>query len=106
MKNSAIHYVYPEEGTVFWMDNMVIPKHAENKDATYAFINVLMKPENQAVLVEDIGYAVPNLGALKHLPDALRNIKVIFPPTEVSQKANSCRTSVKPCLFTINTGWS
>ncbi|MCC4797206.1 extracellular solute-binding protein [Enterovibrio norvegicus] len=81
-----MHYVYPEEGTIFWMDNMVIPKHAENKDATYAFINVLMKRENQAVLVEDIAYAVPNLGALEHLPDALRNSEVIFPPTEVKQK--------------------
>ena len=86
VENPAIHYVYPEEGTIFWMDNIVIPKHAENKDAAYAFINFLMKPENQAVLVEEIGYAVPNLGALKHLPDALRNSEVIFPPTAVKQK--------------------
>ncbi len=86
VENPSIHYVYPEEGTIFWMDNMVIPKHAENKDAAYAFINFLMKPENQAVLVQEIGYAVPNLGALNHLPDELRNSEVIFPTTDVKQK--------------------
>ncbi len=86
LENPSIEFVYPEEGAIFWMDNMVIPKNAENKNNAYAFINFLLKPENQAILVQEIGYAIPNLNALAHLPPALRNSEVIFPPKAVKDK--------------------
>lgn len=85
-ENPAIEFVYPEEGAIFWMDNLVIPKNAENKDAAYAFINFLLKPENQAILVKEIGYAIPNLEALEHLPPELRQNEVIFPSAQIKQK--------------------
>ncbi|NLS13906.1 extracellular solute-binding protein [Vibrio sp. SM6] len=85
-ENPAIKFVYPQEGAIFWMDNIVIPREAENKAAAYAFINFLMKPENQATLVQEIGYAAPNLKALAHLPNEIRNSEIIFPPTQVKEK--------------------
>ncbi|MGF1688033.1 spermidine/putrescine ABC transporter substrate-binding protein [Photobacterium japonica] len=85
-ENPAIQYVYPTEGAIFWMDNIVIPSQAENKAAAYAFINFLMEPENQATLVKEIGYAAPNLQALKHLPASIRDSEIIFPPADVKQK--------------------
>lgn len=85
-ENPAIQYVYPMEGAIFWMDNIVIPSQAENKEAAYAFINFLMEPENQATLVKEIGYAAPNLQALQHLPASIRDSEIIFPPADVKQK--------------------
>ncbi|OLQ90416.1 spermidine/putrescine ABC transporter substrate-binding protein [Vibrio panuliri] len=85
-ENPAIKFVYPSEGAIFWMDNIVIPKQAENKQAAYQFINFLLKPKNQAIIVEEIGYAVPNLQALEFLPPQIRDSEVIFPTDEVKQK--------------------
>ncbi|RJX71944.1 extracellular solute-binding protein [Vibrio sinensis] len=85
-ENPAIRFVYPQEGAIFWMDNIVIPEKAQNKEAAYAFINFLLEPENQATVVKEIGYAVPNLQALDHLPSEIRNSEIIFPSAEVKQK--------------------
>lgn len=85
-ENAAIRFVYPAEGAIFWMDNIVIPKQAENKDAAYAFINFLLEPENQAIIAKEIGYAVPNLHAMEFLPAEIRDSEIIFPPAEVKQK--------------------
>ena len=85
-ENPAIKFVYPSEGAIFWMDNMVIPAASTNKDAAYAFINFILRPENQARLVTEIGYAAPNLNVLSHLPDEFKNSQVIFPSEEVKNK--------------------
>ncbi|MDA9557413.1 extracellular solute-binding protein, partial [Vibrio sp.] len=86
LENPNIHYVYPSEGALFWMDNLVIPKGSENADAAYAFINYLYQPENQAILVKEIGYAAPNLKLMDHLPAQLRESTTIFPTKEDKEK--------------------
>ncbi|AXY01479.1 extracellular solute-binding protein [Vibrio alfacsensis] len=85
-ENPAIRFVYPQEGAIFWMDNIVIPEKAQNKDAAYTFINFLLRPENQAEVVKEIGYAVPNLQALTHLPAEIRDSEIIFPSEDVKKK--------------------
>ncbi|MGF1908315.1 extracellular solute-binding protein [Vibrio kasasachensis] len=85
-ENPAIRFVYPTEGAIFWMDNIVIPKQSENKEAAYTFINFLLEPENQAIIVKEIGYAVPNLQAMEFLPSDIRESDIIFPPADVKQK--------------------
>ncbi|BBM65135.1 putrescine-binding periplasmic protein [Vibrio alfacsensis] len=85
-ENPAIRFVYPKEGAIFWMDNIVIPEKAQNKDAAYTFINFLLRPENQAEVVKEIGYAVPNLQALTHLPAEIRDSEIIFPSEDVKKK--------------------
>ncbi len=85
-ENPAIRFVYPQEGAIFWMDNIVIPEKAQNKEAAYTFINFLLRPENQAEVVKEIGYAVPNLQALTHLPAEIRDSEIIFPSEDVKKK--------------------
>ncbi|KJG12013.1 spermidine/putrescine ABC transporter substrate-binding protein [Photobacterium iliopiscarium] len=85
-ENPALKFAYPQEGTIFWMDNMVIPAASEHKDAAYQFINFLLKPENQAKIITEIGYAAPNLEALNNLPDNIRQSEIIFPPKAIKQK--------------------
>ncbi|MEC6883081.1 spermidine/putrescine ABC transporter substrate-binding protein [Photobacterium piscicola] len=85
-ENPALKFAYPQEGTIFWMDNMVIPAASQHKDAAYQFINFLLKPENQAKIITEIGYAAPNLEALNNLPDTIRQSEIIFPPKAIKQK--------------------
>ncbi|MBT8070237.1 MAG: extracellular solute-binding protein, partial [Gammaproteobacteria bacterium] len=68
-ENDAIHYVYPDEGAVFWVDSFVIPAGAKNVEEAYAFINFMLRPEVARACVEHVGYATPNLAAIELLDD-------------------------------------
>lgn len=87
-KNPDIRYVIPKEGTVFWTDNLVIPKGAPNKELAEQFINFILEPAIGAKNSNFIKYASPNQAALdKGLIDQtiLKNPS-IYPNPEVFTK--------------------
>ncbi|WEV54627.1 ABC transporter substrate-binding protein [Leuconostocaceae bacterium ESL0723] len=77
--NPDLRYLVPSEGSNEWFDNLVIPKNAKHKDAAYAFINFMSKPENAAQNAKYIGYATPNKKAYDLLPAATRNDQAFYP---------------------------
>nr|WP_034552407.1 ABC transporter substrate-binding protein [Carnobacterium funditum] len=81
-ENENLHYVIPEEGSNLWFDNFVIPKTAKNKEAAYAFINFMLKPENAAQNAEYIGYSTPNEEAKKQLPEEIIEDKQFYPDSQ------------------------
>ncbi|MFN2356990.1 MAG: spermidine/putrescine ABC transporter substrate-binding protein [Desulfotignum sp.] len=82
----AIKYAYPEEGAIFWVDSMVIPKGAENKKQAHAFIDFILAPENALLVCEYIGYAPANRTAVEMMPEELKNNPTIFPDPEDVKK--------------------
>lgn len=77
--NPDVQYLYPKDGFVIWVDNFSIPKNAPHKDAAYAFINFMTRPDiaKSAALVTN--FATANLTAEKALPAAVRNNPSIYP---------------------------
>ncbi|MDF7637759.1 ABC transporter substrate-binding protein [Leuconostocaceae bacterium ESL0958] len=82
-KNPDLAYLVPEGGANLWLDNLAIPKNAKHKEAAYALINFLNRPENAARNAEYIGYATPNLGAYKRLPQSVRNDQAFYPKASI-----------------------
>jgi spermidine/putrescine-binding protein len=58
--DTNIVYVLPKEGGTLWIDNLAIPKTAENIENAHIFINFLLKPEIGARVSEFSGYATTN----------------------------------------------
>ncbi len=65
--DTNIVYVYPKEGGTLWIDNLAIPKTAENVENAHIFINFLLKPEISARVSEFSGYATVNDSAKKFI---------------------------------------
>ena len=103
-ENPAIQIVYPKEGAIFWMDNIVIPKQANNIDEAYAMINFLLRPDVAAKISEEIGYPTPNASAKKLLPPALQNNQAIYPPQSVI-KAGEFQADVGDAITLYQTYW-
>jgi spermidine/putrescine transport system substrate-binding protein len=82
----VIQYAYPEEGAIFWVDSMVIPKGAENKAEAHEFIDFILAPETALMVCEYIGYAPANRTAVEMMPEELRTNPVVFPPAEEVEK--------------------
>ena len=53
---SSIDFFIPEEGGMMYIDNMVIPEGAMNKDAAHQFINFIHDPKNYAVFLDTFSF--------------------------------------------------
>lgn len=84
--NPHLHYIVPGPTSNLWFDNLVIPKTAKNKKGAYAFINFMLQPLNAAQNAEYVGYATPDLAALKFLPASVREDREFYPPRSVLRK--------------------
>ena len=75
---SNLEYVIPEEGSNIFIDAMVIPKNAENKENAEKFINFMLDVDN-AARNASIGYSTPISAAKEKLEDSLKNNKAAYP---------------------------
>jgi len=84
----TLEYILPEEGTLLWGDNFVIPKNSPNIYTAQVFVNFLLRPESAATILEYNFYSSPNEGVAALVPEELRNDPLIFPPNSVLQNAS------------------
>ena len=52
----SIRYIFPREGIISWMDNVVVPKNGPNPESAKAWIAFMLKPENAALQSNFTGY--------------------------------------------------
>jgi len=82
-------FVFPEEGSIIWTDNMLIPKGAQHKAAAEAMIDFVYDVANAARLAAWIYYISPVKGAGEEIAktDAeLASNELLFPPAEIAAK--------------------
>lgn len=83
-----IKMVYPKEGTTLWIDNLAIPKTAQNVEAAYKLINYLLSADVSEKLTLEIGYPTSNIKARARLPKELTENKDIFIPQDVFDRSH------------------
>jgi spermidine/putrescine-binding protein len=58
-ENPDVEYVLPEDGALYWMDFIVIPRDAKSVDEAHEFINFLLRPDIAARNVKAVLYSSP-----------------------------------------------
>lgn len=81
--NEDLDYVVPKEGSNIWVDGMVIPKGAKNKENAEIFINFLCRPDIAQMNCEEIWYSSPNAGAIDLMGEEYQNNTTMNPPQDV-----------------------
>jgi len=71
-ENPDIEFVVPDEGSDLWTDTMVVLKGSEDKEAAFAFVNMMLEPEVHAWVTENVYYNVPNQEAEALVPAELK----------------------------------
>lgn len=104
-ENSAIAYIYPKEGALKWIDNMVIPKGAKHIENAHAFINFILRPDVAAAISEELGYATPNAAAMAMLPQKLRDNAIAYPTAE-DLKGSEYENDLGPALSLYEKAWT
>lgn len=99
-ENPNIHYTFPKEGAMMWMDNMVIPKGAAHVNNAYIFMNFILRPDIAEQISTQEGFSSPNLAAIKLMPAALRNNPVLN-PTSADLKNAEEETYIEMPIYRI-----
>ena len=85
-KTNGCEYVVPDEGSIIWVDTMVITRNAPHADDAERFINYLLDPTVGAHLSNYINYATPNAAAMKKINPESRENPRIYPTPETIKK--------------------
>jgi spermidine/putrescine transport system substrate-binding protein len=81
-KPGEFDYVVPAEGSILWVDTMVIPANAPDSALAHAFLNFVLAPETGAKLSNYINYATPNAAALPQIAADAKADPRIYPTEE------------------------
>ena len=85
-ENESLGCFVPEEGTNRFIDAMVIPTCAKEKECAEMFINFMLEGSIGAANAEYIGYSSPNTASLALLPDEITQDPIAYPPDDVIAK--------------------
>lgn len=80
--NPDLAFVYPKEGTNFFVDAMCVPKTAENKEAAELYINFMLEEEIAVANANYICYATPHSNVLESDDYELKGDPVLYPDEE------------------------
>ncbi len=81
-KNHACDYVVPDEGSIIWVDTMVVTSHAPNAGGAHQFIDYILDANVGAQLSNYINYATPNAAAMPRINEESRSNPRIYPPAD------------------------
>ncbi|MBI4187118.1 MAG: spermidine/putrescine ABC transporter substrate-binding protein [Chloroflexi bacterium] len=84
--NPSITYVIPEQGAALWVDNLVIPLGAPDRDEAQVFINYILRPEVSAAIVNYLYYATANHAAEAYIQREILEDPSIYPALETMSR--------------------
>lgn len=82
-ENPHAKFIFPEDGFVIWVDNFSIPKNAPHKEAAYAFINFILRPDIAKSVALYTQFPITNAAGRKLLPAAIRNNPTVYPSKSI-----------------------
>ncbi|WP_372866056.1 polyamine ABC transporter substrate-binding protein [Pseudomonas sp.] len=84
-----VRFLVPDEGSVLFIDNLVIPRSARRADLAHRFIDYLMQPEVAALITTETLYPSGNADAKAFLDVALRNQPGLYPNAETKRRLHA-----------------
>ncbi|MFI3207183.1 MAG: spermidine/putrescine ABC transporter substrate-binding protein [Clostridia bacterium] len=85
-QNENIGFIFPEEGTNYFIDAICIPITSEKQELAEAYINFLTDPHISAANMEYVGYATPISAAKEFLDEEVVNNEIFYPSEETLEK--------------------
>lgn len=104
-KNEDLDYAVPMEGSNVWIDPMVIPATAKNKENAEKLIDFLCRPEIAQKNCEYIWYSSPNASAIELMGEDYTENKTINPDPDVIQRCEFFHDIPDDKLTLYNNFW-
>lgn len=102
--NADLAYTVPMEGANIWVDAMVIPKGAKNKENAEIFINFMNRPDIAQLNCEEIRYSSPNKGAIELMGEEYTSNLTMNPTQDIVDRCEFFH-DVQDFIDFYNTLW-
>jgi spermidine/putrescine-binding protein len=87
-KDKVIDFQIPEEGTLMFMDCLIIPKDAPHPEIAYDLANICLSTTGQELLAANLGQAITNTAAVPLVAQANRDMYRYDDMSVISEKAH------------------
>ncbi|MBE5787228.1 MAG: spermidine/putrescine ABC transporter substrate-binding protein [Clostridiales bacterium] len=104
--NEDLAYAVPMEGSNVWVDPMVIPATAKNKENAEKLIDFLCRPEIAQMNCEYIWYSSPNTGAIELMGEEYAENLTINPTQDIIDRCEFFNDIPDNFLSVYNALWS
>ena len=104
--NENLAYAVPKEGSNIWIDPMVIPATAKNKENAQKLIDFLCRHEIAQMNCEYIWYSSPNAAAIEPMGEDYTENATINPPQDVVDRCEFFHDIPDEFLTRYNAFWS
>lgn len=84
-----VRFVVPQEGSVLFIDSLVIPSSARRADLAHRFIDYLMRPQVAALITTETLYPSGNADAAQHLDAALLEQPGLYPDQDSKRRLHA-----------------
>ncbi|MBD9483432.1 polyamine ABC transporter substrate-binding protein [Pseudomonas sp. PDM14] len=81
-----VRFVVPQEGSVLFIDNLVIPSSARRADLAHTFIDFIMRPQVAAQITTETLYPNGNADAKQYLAAELREQPGLYPDRDTKRR--------------------
>lgn len=98
-------YVVPIEGSNIWVDAMVIPRAAKNKENAEIFINFMSRPDVAQMNCNEIWYSSPNTEAVKLMGDEYVDNLTMNPTQDIVDRCEFFNDLDDQMLLIYNNMW-
>lgn len=103
--NPDLGFVYPKEGTNYFVDAMCIPTSAQNKAGAEAYINFILDPEISLEIAEYICYASPHSVVVNNSMYDYYNDPILYPNESAYEKTAIFKNLPQETLQYVNSLW-
>ncbi|STX50836.1 spermidine/putrescine transport system substrate-binding protein [Legionella busanensis] len=104
-ENNNVHFIYPKDGFIIWVDCLAIPQNAPHPQEALMFINFLLRPDIASQVAIITGQAITNRSGRALLPSIIRDNSVVYPSTEILMKGVFQRDVGEETLNLYNQYW-
>jgi putrescine transport system substrate-binding protein len=82
----TIEYTIPKEGTIIWIDSLVVPADAQNVENAYKWMDYNLRPEIAAANANYVAYGSPVAAAMPLIDKELLDNPNIYPTAETKTR--------------------
>lgn len=100
-----VKFIVPREGSVLFIDNLVIPSSASRADLAHTFINFMLQPQVAALITSETLYPNGNADATQYLDAALREDKGLYPDRDTKRRLFALDSLPEQLIGTRNAVW-
>lgn len=101
-----VRFVVPQEGSVLFIDNLVIPSSARRADLAHKFIDYLMQPQVAAQITTETLYPNGNADSRQFLDPALRDQPGLYPDRDTKRRLAALDTLPEKLTDTRDQVWA